>query len=79
MDLDVEETKHDLVSPESAMFCTHLSHFWYAVQLLPGRDFPTGHVVKKCPNHCWFSLFARLSVDINGISVYRFRNIIDSI
>ena len=27
-DLDDEETKRDLVSPESAMFCTHLSHFW---------------------------------------------------
>ena len=25
--------------PESAMFCTHLSHFGYAVQLLPGRGF----------------------------------------
>ena len=38
-DLDVEETKRDLVSPESAMFCTHLSHFGYAVQLLPERGF----------------------------------------
>ena len=34
-----EETKRDLVSPESAMFCTHLSHFGYAVQLLPERGF----------------------------------------
>ena len=25
--------------PESAMFCTHLSHFGYAVQLLPERGF----------------------------------------
>ena len=25
--------------PESAMFCTHLSHFGYAVQLLPERRF----------------------------------------
>ena len=31
--------KRDLVSPESAMFCTHLSHFGYAVQLLPERGF----------------------------------------
>ena len=31
----VKETKHNLVSPEAAMFCTHLSHFGYAVQLLP--------------------------------------------
>ena len=61
--------KRDQTSqPESAMFCAHLSHFGYAVQLLPGRDFPTGHVMKKCPNHCLFSLFWRLSVDINGIS-----------
>ena len=37
--LDDEETKHDLVSPESAMFCTHLSYFGYAVQLLPERGF----------------------------------------
>ena len=39
MNLDVEETKHDLVSPELAMFCAHLSHFGYAVQLLPERGF----------------------------------------
>ena len=39
MDLDVKETKRDLVSPESAMFCTRLSHFGYAVQLLPERGF----------------------------------------
>ena len=39
MDLDVEETKCGLVSPESAMFCAHLSHFGYAVQLLPERGF----------------------------------------
>ena len=25
--------------PESAMFCTHLSHFGYAVQLLPKKGF----------------------------------------
>ena len=67
LDLDVKGTKRNLVSPESAMFCAHLSHFGYAVQLLPGRDFPTGKVMKKCPNHCSFSLFWRLSVDINGI------------
>ena len=33
------------------------------------EDFPTGLVMKKCPNHSSFSLFWRLSVDINGISV----------
>ena len=38
-DLDGEEMKRDLVSPESAMFCTHLSHFGYAVQLLPEKGF----------------------------------------
>ena len=39
LDLGVEETKLNLVSPESAMFCVHLSHFGYAVQLLPERGF----------------------------------------
>ena len=38
LDVD-EETKRNLVSPESAMFCAHLSHFGYAVQLLPERGF----------------------------------------
>ena len=28
--------------PESAMFCTHLSHFGYAVHLLPERGFSYG-------------------------------------
>ena len=36
---DVEDMKRDFVSSESAMFCTHLSHFGYAVQLLPERGF----------------------------------------
>ena len=35
----VKETKRDLVSPESAMFCARLSHFRYAVQLLPEQGF----------------------------------------
>ena len=35
----IEEMKCDLVSPESAMFCAHLSHFGYSVQLLPERGF----------------------------------------
>ena len=26
--------------PESAVFCTHFSHFGYAVQLLPEKEFP---------------------------------------
>ena len=34
-----EETKRDLVSPESAIICAHLSHFGYAVHLLPERGF----------------------------------------
>ena len=38
-DLTSKNTKRDLVNPESAMFCTHLSHFGYAVQLLPERGF----------------------------------------
>ena len=38
-DLDVEETKRDLVSIRSAMFCAYLSHFGYAVHLLPERGF----------------------------------------
>ena len=38
-DPDFEVTKCDLVLPESAMFCTHLSHFGYAVQLRPERGF----------------------------------------
>ena len=29
----------DLVSPESARFCSHFSHFGYAVQLIPERGF----------------------------------------
>ena len=37
--IDVKETKRNLVSPESAMLCTHLSHFGYAVPLLPERGF----------------------------------------
>ena len=36
-------------------------------------DFPTGLVMKRCPNNSTFSLFWRLSVDINGISVYWYR------
>ena len=31
--------KRNFVSSESAMFCTHLSHFGYAVQLLPEKGF----------------------------------------
>ena len=38
-DVDVEDTKHDLVSAEPAMFYALLSQNWYAVQLLPGWDF----------------------------------------
>ena len=37
-DLDVKENAI-WCQPESAMFCAHLSHFGYAVQLLPGRGF----------------------------------------
>ena len=51
-----EETKRDLVSPESAMFCEHLSHFgmlYNCCQVV----FPTGHVMKKCPKYCSLSLF----------------------
>ena len=33
-DVDDDETRSG-VKPESAMFCTHLSHFGYAVHLLP--------------------------------------------
>ena len=38
-DVDFEDTKHDSVSVGSPVFYTHLSHFWYAVHLLPGGDF----------------------------------------
>ena len=34
-DLDDEHKTRSGVKPESAMFCTHLSHFRYAVRLLP--------------------------------------------
>ena len=37
--LDVKETKRSLESPESAMVCAHLSHFGYALHLLPERGF----------------------------------------
>ena len=38
-DLDDEDKTRSGVKPESAMFCTHLSHFGYAVQLLPETGF----------------------------------------
>ena len=68
LDLDVDETKHYLVSPESAIFCAHRSHFGMLYNCYQKEDFPTGHVMKKCPNHCLFSIYWRLSFGINGIS-----------
>ena len=56
-DVDVKDTKCDVVSPESPMFCADLFSFWYLVPLLPGQEIPTGHVMKKRSNHHSFSLF----------------------
>ena len=46
--VDVQDTKCNLVSPDLAMFCTHLFHFGTAVQLLPGGAFSRRHVLKIC-------------------------------
>ena len=56
-DIDVQDKKCGLV---------HVFLIWYAVQLLPVREFSTGHVMKICSNHCSFSLFRRLSVDVDS-------------
>lgn len=36
-DVDVEDTKHNLVSPESAMFSAHLSHFGMLISDMSSR------------------------------------------
>ena len=70
VDVDVEETKHDLVSARiSYVLYTSFLILDTLYNCYQKGDFPTVVVMKKYTNHSSFSLFWRLSVDINGISV----------
>ena len=63
--------------PESAMFCAHLSHFGYAVHLLPERGFSYRACDEEMPNPL---LLLTLLKIISLISmVYQSINIVSSI